>query len=312
MRVKSALVFCLAVVASLSYALAEDDVSFNPNIASPNCAQACDGACWHWNAGVEGTFLDPKFHSTGNPNADTALALVDPGWTAAPRIWLGIENNSGWGARVRYWELGTDNSLLDDPNVMPGGTANIFQNLQMYDIDAELTKRFDIGAWNLLGSFGGRFGSLDRFDMANLFSTAGPPNALSFEFNNRVDAGGITAALEISRPIGSWGLELFGSFRASELWGNSDAYFAIHQTGGTPTNASFSDRFDADLTIWETQVGLQCAKQLASCQGEVFARCAFEYQAWVWTVPGGNPGPGNIFNPGVDLYGVSFAIGFQH
>ncbi|HEY2827820.1 MAG TPA: hypothetical protein VGJ04_09495 [Pirellulales bacterium] len=280
------------------------------------CAAESDAncqPCWSWNAGVEGTFLDPHFHNTDNPQANQALGLVDPGWSAAPRIWLGIENNSGWGARVRYWELGDSQSLFGIRDFQPGSIFDVTQSLNMYDIDVELTKQVDLGSWNLLGSFGGRFGSLDRLVRAGFLDLAAPANSMSFMFNNRVNAGGLTASLELSRPIGIAGLEVFGSFRASELWGDSDAFVAIRQNGaGTPSSTTFSDRFAADLTICEAQVGLQCSKQLAYCPGTVFARCAFEYQSWIWSVPGGSPGQGLIFDPGVDLYGVAFAIGFCH
>ncbi len=305
-------IFLTAAFSFAGYAAADTNL-LGSDYNAPACNQSpsCDPQ-WHWNAGVEGTFLDPHFHGTGNPDADAALSFVDPGWTEMPRIWLGIENNSGWGRWVRYWELSDHEDRIGLTNVQPGALLDIFQNLNMYDIDAELTKRFDLGYWNLLGSFGGRFGSLERFDMANFFNTVGPPGSMSFQFNNRCDAGGLTAALEISRPIGIGSLQVFGSFRASELWGDSNAFVAIHQPSGSGGNATLSDRFAADLTILETQVGLQCSKQLASCEGTVYARCAFEYQSWVWSVPGGAPGGGLIFNPGVDLYGVAVAIGFQH
>ncbi len=69
------------------------------------CGHDC-GPYWHWTGGVEATYLDPRFHASGNPQADTTLRTIDPGWTAAPRIWLGVENADCWGAQVRYWQLG--------------------------------------------------------------------------------------------------------------------------------------------------------------------------------------------------------------
>jgi hypothetical protein len=264
-----------AALLLLGQAVADDGPICN-EISSYGAGDCCPRA-WQWDAGVEGTFLDPHFHGTGNRNADAVLGIVDPGWTAAPRIWLGIQNDSGWGARVRYWELSDNEGRIGLTNVQPDTSIDIFQNLNMYDIDAELTKQFNLGCWKLLGSFGGCFGSLERFDMADFFSTTGPPSSSTFQFNNRVDAGGITAGLEVSRPIGIGSLQVFGSLRASELWGNSNAFVAIHQPPSN--NGTLSDRFAADLTIWETQVGLQCSKQLAQNTGTVYARCAFEYQS---------------------------------
>jgi hypothetical protein len=271
------------------------------------------GPNWHWIGGVEATYLDPRFHASGNPQADQSLKLVDPGWTAAPRIWLGMENSNGWGSRVRYWQLSDEQSRFDITNIQPSSVYDISQTLKMYDIDAEVTKRMELGSWNLLGSFGGRFASLARLDSASAFDTTPPADTFEFLFNNQTNAGGITGSIEVSRPIGIGAWEVFGLFRASELWGNTNASFDMRENNnGTPSSNDFSDRFNSDLTIWEAQVGLQCSKYVECCGGMVLARCGFEYQSWNWTVPGGNPGGGGIFNPGVDLYGVAFAVGFTH
>lgn len=279
-----------------------------------DCVHDCDcGPIWRWVGGVEATYLDPRFHSTGNPDADQALKTVDPGWTAAPRIWLGVENCNGWGARIRYWQLSDEQSRFDITDFQPGSIFDISQTLKMYDIDAEVTKRMDLGNWNLLGSFGGRFASLQRLVMASNFDITSPADSFIFLFNNQTNAGGVTGSVELSRPIGVGAWEVFGLFRGSALWGETDASFTMRENNnGTPSTNSGSGQLNTDLTIWEAQVGLQCSKYLECCHGTVLARCAFEYQSWIWTVPGGNPGQGAIFDPGVDLYGVAFAVGFTH
>ncbi len=276
------------------------------------CGHDC-GPYWHWTGCVEATYLDPRFHASGNPEADTTLRTIDPGWTAAPRIWLGVENCNGWGSRVRYWQLSDEQSRFDITDFQPGSIFDASQTLKMYDIDLEGTKRMELGCWNLLGSFGGRFGSLERLVSASAFDTSPPADSFVVHLNNQTNAGGITGAVELSRPIGIGCWEVFGLFRGSELWGDTNASFAMRENNnGTPSTNSFSGRFDADLTIWEAQVGLQCSKNVDCWHGTVLARCAFEYQSWNWSVPGGNPGGGAILDPGVELYGVAFAVGFTH
>ena len=276
-----------------------------------NCGRECNcGPIWHWTGGVEATYLDPRFHASGNPLADPGLRLVDPGWTAAPRIWLGIENTNGWGARTQYWQLFNDQTRLGITNFQPDSIFDVTETLKMYDIDAEVTKRMELGNWNILGSFGGRFGSLQRAVGTSGLNAMSPADSFVYIFTNQTNAGGITGSLEMCRPIGIGSWEVFGLFRSSELWGETDALWGVRENNnGTPTSNSTRFRFASDLTIWEAQVGLQCSKNLG-CYGTVLARCAFEYQSWIWTVPGGNPGNGAVFNPGADLYGVVFAVGF--
>ena len=190
------------------------------------CEQPCDCCpCWHWTGGVEATYLDPRFHASGNPEADTTLRTIDPGWTAAPRIWLGVENADCWGAQVRYWQLDDQRHRFDITDVQPDTVFDGTQSLTMYDIDAELTKRWDSGCWGLAGSFGGRYGSLERLVTATGFGTTAPADSFAFIFDNRTSAGGITGSIELSRRLGDSSWEVFGCFRASELWGETSAIF---------------------------------------------------------------------------------------
>ncbi len=229
------------------------------------------------------------------------------------RIWLGVENADCWGAQVRYWQLGDQRHRFDITDVQPDTVFDGTQSLTMYDIDAELTKRWESDCWGLWGSFGGRYGSLERLVTATGFGTTAPADSFAFIFDNRTSAGGITGSVGISRHIGDSPWEVFGCFRGSELWGDTSAIFDQRANmGGTPTIDNFGARFDSNLTIWEAQTGVQCSKHVDCLCGTVMVRCAFEYQSWNWSVPGGNPGSGAIFDPGVELYGVAFGVGFTH
>ncbi len=295
-----------------SFATASDFLNLGDGANGFGNSNACDGPCWHWTGGVEATYLDPNFHATGNPDADQALTRVDPGWTASPRIWLGAENDNGWGGRVRYWQLNVDEARFNITDFQPGNVADLNQDLKMYDIDAEATKDWNWDRWNLQLSFGGRYGSLERLVQANILDlTTSPANSQLYEFSNQVNAGGITGSIELTRQLGESPWELFGSFRGSALWGQCNAVFdARMNDGGPPVVDNGSAKFNADLTIWEAQAGVQWSKDVCWCRGTVVVRLAFEFQSWNWTVPGGNPGSGEIFDPGVDLYGLAFGLGF--
>ncbi len=192
------------------------------------------------------------------------------------------------GAQVRYWQLGDQRHRFDITDVQPDTVFDGTQSLTMYDIDAELTKRWNSECWGLAGSFGGRYGSLERLVTATGFGTTAPADSFAFIFDNRTSAGGITGSIELSRRLGDSSWEVFGCFRASELWGETSALFdSRDNTGGTPSIQNQSAQFDSNLTIWEAQTGLQCSKHVDCCNATVLARCAFEYQSWNWSVPGG-------------------------
>ena len=171
----------------------------------------------------------------------------------------------------------------------------------MYDIDAEVTRRVEVGHWSFVGSFGGRYASIDRLLAINDLIVGPPANSEFFDLESQTSAGGLTGAIEMSTCLGS-GWEVFGILRASPLWGTTTGTVnARENMGGLGTTFSTSASANTELTIWEAQVGLQCTKLLACCQGSVFARCGFEYQSWNESF--------NESSTGVDLYGVAFAIG---
>lgn len=270
----------------------------------------CERHC-HWTGGVEATYLNPNFRREqglvdGQTQTDpfSIVNLVDPGWTAAPRIWLGVENCDGWGARMRYWQLCANRTafgITPEEDVL----VDLSQNLDMYDIDCELTKRFDLGCWKLLGTFGGRYASLDRLLQFHVLDF--PDTSAFVAIDGQTNAGGLTAAMELSRPIGCTGVEAFGTLRVSPLWGSTR--IATHVRTNDDGDLDSEDNWErgsTDLTIWEAQVGLQCSKYLECCCGTVFARCGFEYQAWISS----NEEVGSLLD--TNLHGVAVAVGFTH
>lgn len=271
-----------------------------PNVDCPSDDCCC--ACRHWRGGLEGTFLAPNFHrgillGPGNEN------LMDFGWEAAPRIWLGLESCSGCGVRFRYWQLDAERKRFNIDALSPFVLLDLDQRLEMFDIDGELTRSFQWANWDMVASFGGRFGSLDRLVAANsLDSLSGSSEFLALE--SEANTGGITMGLELCRPLGIGSIEVFGALRVSPLWGVlTRSVNARENFDGSPSSLSVVRHDPTQLTIWEAQVGLQCSKCLACGQGTVFARCAYEYQSWDLSTTL------SVADPSVDLYGVAVAIG---
>lgn len=268
-----------------------------------NCDQNCDQNCGcgndccgqplrSWVFGVEATYLEIESRDRENFG-------MQPG----PLVWLGVEAIDGWGARVRYWQTSGKNFAFNQPILTPGDTVDELIDLDMFTIDAEVTKHGEIGSWDVLASFGGRFAELRKLIAADVFS----PSTAESEFNVQdinANAGGITLGLELTRPIGSSGIEVYGGLRVSDLWGNAslDSITCVIQSGVGHV-LPFSAQKSIDLTIWEAQVGLQCSKDIVCWKGTAFARCGFEYQGWNFT-----PGKGVLDS--LDMYGLACAVGF--
>ena len=70
-----------------------------PDCGCGDCNCCGENFCvpyWRWIGAVEATYL----YVTQRQDPSSPL-----GWSPAPRIWLGVENCDGCGARVRYWQL---------------------------------------------------------------------------------------------------------------------------------------------------------------------------------------------------------------
>ena len=242
--------------------------------------------------GVEATYLETVEHGSESWG-------MHPG----PRIWLGVEGMDGWGTRVRYWQMSASQFIFN--NNSSTLAADDLSNLDLFTIDAEVTKRGEFGPWKWLGFFGGRYAAdrqLESFD--NFYESAPLSIYIAEKFQYAV--GGVTTGLELSRPIGWGGLEVFSTLRVSPMWGNGSDSEIDRQLGGSTPSVSFdSHHAGIDMTIWEAQVGLQCSKYLACCQGTLFARCGFEFQGWSFA-PSSNVAVSNL-----DLYGVAAAVGYS-
>jgi hypothetical protein len=295
----------------------------------PCCGGCCDNCCqqWFWTAGVEATYLKPHV-SNDIEGEDVGSAFSDMEFAAAPRVWLGVENCNGWGARARYWQYNnsrafSDIGIIDDePFGLEGSSFDSFLNA--YVIDAEATRRLCIGNWNLLGSFGFRHVQMNQTFHGTFVDIVDGEGAFLFTEQQALgfNGSGLTLGAEAVRPIGCSGFSLFLNSRGSVLWGHSRtrqllAEGAVDGEGDFLFAFQSDERFNDTLFMGEFQIGPQWNRRIACINADVFARAVFEAQWWHW---GSGPqelangaeaqvifeesSPRNTF-----LYGAAFTIG---
>ncbi|HZZ72911.1 MAG TPA: hypothetical protein VFE24_11720 [Pirellulales bacterium] len=278
---------------------------------------------WACAAGVEATFLVPQFRDFRDPNPGIAgRDLLDlDRFDAAPRVWLGFENDCGNGIRARFWDIqGSDGfGKILDPGVFTFTTATADQEFELYTIDLEYTRRFALpDCWCCVGGIGPRFASINRHEGFSEFAEG--QYAAFTSANMDYQGTGLTFSLEGRRPIGDWGLAAVLNGRGSILWGRSRQQGESFLETGTSAGYQLVIA-DEPSTAWilELQAGLEWTKDIACFKGTVFARCLFEYQNWNVNEPtysllqnlNGTTLLLDSLSPDVQLYGITFAVGFS-
>ncbi|MEW4564760.1 hypothetical protein AB1K70_19625 [Bremerella sp. JC770] len=310
--------------------------------------ECCCGPVWV--GGVEATFLAPlrdgqtQWLYQDFPNAVSISGNSsdgNDGLVPAPRVWLGLVNCYGWGAQVRYWELNNDAQQNDPFAPLLPPTGDFFgvsstSSIELYTLDAEVTKNFQWNCWDMQAGFGFRHASLDLSDTASVTSLVNRPGggtnfmAASGTSGYDFEGNGITFALSGARPT-CHGFELFWSARGSVLWGSNSAYsITTAQLSGpvgsaANTNAAIAGG-DSDLFIGELQLGSQWTHRLQCANARFFFRGAFEYQYWSDGDTGtgatslvGESGVGQLDiasqsggNSSIDLVGFTLATGITY
>ncbi len=199
-----------------------------------------------------------------------------------------------------------------------------------YTIDAELTKGFCRRGWNLLGTFGVRYGEYDHARNNSVFGAVnGDIFALSSLQNEGFHGTGLTFSLSGLKPLKRHPcMSLYLSGRGSTLFGDArtlaiaSSSFAGPAGNAQSVNGALDDR-DETLFIGEIQAGLQWSRCVRSFNGRMFARVGFEYQYWGTTdgnalaVAASGTGGSSLGqvavrggNQNVDLVGFNVMTGF--
>lgn len=295
----------------------------------------CDtGACRptsHWLAGADLVLLRPHFNH--NPaftvmQSDGASfeSFTDTNFEydlgLSPRVWLEYQAASEIGVRTQFWYFDQSanaasasppaNGLgqithpefgaVDISTSIPTDRFAADSGLKAYYVDVEMTKRGSFGCWDLIGSAGLRYGSVEQRYAARLLNGAGTL-AGSLDFDHRLEGIGPTFAVETRRPLGA-NLTLFANARGSLLFGQNKATFA----GGedldllTPFRTSYASSQEDILPIGEIQLGAEW-RSPKSAAGQFFVRSAFETQFW------SGAGNASSLEGNLGLIGCSFGIG---
>ncbi|MFZ5829307.1 MAG: hypothetical protein ACOY3P_04430 [Planctomycetota bacterium] len=315
----------------------------DPGCIDPGCGTGCgSGHRCSFVAGVEATFLAPntsrdqiRFEST---LLSSTTALYSNDYAAlnhmegAPRIWVGLENDCGWGIRGRYWTFDAEafGSAVDLGSGAPWDVnldQTLFgtcERLEAYTADIELTRRGCIGRWEVLGAFGVRhaYREIDQSLTINLRESGTNFASLAAD---KAGGTGITGALEGVRPIGDCGFALVAGVRGSVVWGKhqNDLTYHLSDLNATVLDA-ISTQDDGATYIVEAQLGVRWEWRLECVCTDVFTQLAYEYQRWdsqgcadadydAFIVYGGGPATsvsGQTLGHEVEFNGLSWSIGF--
>ena len=302
----------------------------NGDCSSDDCecgSTGCDlcGRPFGWAVGIEATYLKADYQESNSG--------IDPPnnfqYEAAPRVWAEYVMMNGWGVRGAYWTYDADQTLAGTFNeVDTVGAVAINDNLDLYSVDLELTRRFSINRtdfWLSLGARNGKFqrSILQQFTIFDLAGGGGDDATfIQQQFDRDFNGTGITSNVGLRRPLGTSRFALVSNFRNSVLWGgnrvNSQGTLAEVLPVGVGDldlndfeQPSFSGSNSQAMWIGEFQVGGEWICPLAgTCDGGwAFARLMFEAQ-W-WKLPGVDTfGDGPQINSQMyDFMGVTAAAG---
>lgn len=321
---------------------------------SLGCSTAA-GRTPFWFAGTEMTILNvnarsggiitASFSDTTAPGVSTFAMRdgngVNDVFGVGPRIWAGRQFGEKWALQGRYWELRTDDTNAPpaaNPAIPNTGTnfATIFEQdkAHLRTADIELVRIFRPGKWKIDGSLGGRHAHIGVRSDVLAFGVFTTGNFINLTLQNGFyfDGEGGTSAINVRRQIGNSPFSLFGGFRGSYLGGHTTSFGRADGTVASSPSAPLVGAAtvtragaDAELDIFEYQVGVQADFPLRRIPVNAFFRCAFEYQNWdIDAPPTGGAGFGgtigqittNSFaSAGIGhayLYGVALATGFTY
>jgi hypothetical protein len=274
------------------------------------CGAGAGGRTPFWFAGTEMTLMNvfarsggiitASFSDTTAPGVATFATVdgngVNDKFAVGPRIWAGRQFGEKWGIVGRYWELETSvmsTPPAPNPAIPNTGTnfATIFETdrAHLRTADIELVRSFRPGKWKVDGTLGARhahIGVRSEFLGFGVFTTGNFVN-LTLQNGFNFQGEGATSAINVRRQIGDSAFSFFGSFRGSYLGGHTDSFGRSDGTVASSPSAPLvgaatvtRNNADAELDIFEYQVGLQGDFPLRRIPVNAFFRVAFEYQNW--------------------------------
>jgi len=282
------------------------DWTSDDSCCSDDCCDACADCCGEYcgpcglSAGVEATYLRPTYDDNGS----AFVLSPEYDYEAAPRVWVQWQGSSGWGVRARYWDFDADqgrSGVIDQGDTL--GAQAIVEDLEVLAIDLELTRAFAVAETDCWASLGARHGSLKHYltQQLTIFDLAGGGGDDATVIFQEGDTGfrgtGVTAALDMRRPIFQSQLAAVCNLRGSYLWGKNEIDFEGAVIEVVPVGAGDLDlndfqqlqvfgRDNDGMWIGELQAGAEWSTPISDAYGggNVSIRAVFEAQ-W-WNLPG--------------------------
>ena len=304
------------------------------------CGDPCVFPCG-WYVGAEAVWARPYFqHNTayatevfstntqGNENIAFTETPFHYDFEITPRIWVGYENECGFGVRARYWQFDHQSNeiTLRDPEVadvvlpvLIAGTSNvppitgrtgdvitIQSSLEMHVIDLEGTQRFKWCCTDAQVALGIRIARIQQSYDAYLERSSNNNFAESGDFlrhSTKFEGAGPTMALDLRRPVCCGGWSVFGGARGAILFGKTDESFSYEVTTfgeGISVQDVQLDRSEYEVrAVGEIRLGVEWSHCL-ECGAELFAQASVEGQIW--------EGVGNSLDQSSDLGLLGFGL----
>lgn len=295
---------------------APDDFFDGANPHGPDCGDCvadvpCDYMrCYHWTAGFEATFLQPRYASNvgfTRMEADGVSferftdADFDYGLEFSPRAFIGLAFDDGVGFRATWWQFDHDAAALatqppangfgdvftpqfgaiDISSNIPTDTLTATSALSASTIDLEFINQRHFEAWRLGLAYGLRYASTEQTYLAELRNAASNLRG-RIDYQHDLEGIGPTLSLASALPV-TQTIDLFATGRASLLFGEATS----HLTGGedldltSPFTTTKNTTHDDFLPIAELRLGLRWnGKERCGQAWHPFATVALEGQLW--------------------------------
>lgn len=263
------------------------------------------------NAGIGFYYIQPHFES--NPAIFSYLNGRNVGdltftrarqddfnydWDFSWRFWVGTSNCDGAGARLRFWRFEDDASSVGVDNIADlqlfsaaplgvtiatsGGSgdpetlsANTDLKFEVWDLEGTYTHKvcsFD------MTYFGGlRYVHLSQSYTASVRDTNSATLVSALSSGHNFNVWGITGGVESRRALGGMGLSLYGSSRASLLYGTAKQTAASLSQVNQFGEGGDSSRDDL-LPILEAELGAEWSSNVGGM--DAFLQVALVGQVW--------------------------------
>lgn len=260
-----------------------------------------------------------------DPPVGNTLVPFNYSMNLSPRIWLGIQSNSGLGFRATYFRYddsaatesvtatvgatpvylfvyGAGGNLSRNANANAGQTLVSNHSLQLQSVDFEATQFFQLRQMRALLGFGVRIADMQQHLRGDVFN---PDGSLEESVRNTLTftGAGPTLSGQLTRGLGTSRFSLYASGRTSLLICETEQ--RIYEMKGAYTTELEDVAAQREIMgNFELGLGGQYGQSIGRSAG-LFVRCGYEAQIWL---DAGGPVDSHST---IGLDGISMAAGFN-